>query len=351
MVRRREVSLAFQTNKTPTEYTALARQAEAAGFDVLTVYGDLMFQPPIGPLLLMAQATTRIRLGAAGYNPYTLHPVEIAGQVATLDAVSGGRAYWGIARGAWLDSLGLAQPRPVTTVREAIGVVWHLLAQRREAFNGAVFHLSAHNVLQYDVRRANVPLLVGAWGPRLAAVAGELADEVKIGGSTNPAMVSLMRQRVAVGTERAGRAPDAVGIVVGAVTVVDEDGALARRKAKAELALYLPTVAALDPTVSIDPELLARLRAATERGAHNEAAALISDHLLRPFAFAGTPADIIAHAEELFAAGASRVEFGTPHGLSDALGVRLLGERVLPALRVIPRPAFISAGEPPEDDE
>ncbi len=340
MVRRREVSLAFQTNKTPAEYTTLARQAEATGFDALTVYGDLMFQPPIGPLLLMAQATTRIRLGAAGYNPYTLHPAEIAGQIATLDAVSGGRAYWGIVRGAWLDSLGLAQPRPVTTVREAIGVVRHLLARRRAAFNGEIFHLSAHNILQYDVRRAEVPLLIGAWGPRLAAVAGELADEVKIGGSANPAMVSRMRERITVGTERAGRAPDAVGIVVGAVTVVDEDGAVARRKAKAELALYLPTVAALDPTVAVDPELLARVRAATERGTPNEAAALISDSLLRPFAFAGTPADIITQADELFAAGASRVEFGTPHGLSDALGVRLLGERVLPALRVIPRPLF-----------
>jgi 5,10-methylenetetrahydromethanopterin reductase len=42
---------------------------------------------------------------------------------------------------------------------------------------------------------------------------------------------------------------------------------------------------------------------------------------------------VIAHAEAIFAAGASRVEFGTPHGLTDARGIQLLGERVLPALR------------------
>src|SRR5947199_10399677 len=100
MPRHQEVSIAFQSNKRAAEYRALARQVEEYGFDVLSVYGDLMFQPPIGPLLLMAEATTRIRLGPASVNPYTLHPVEIAGQIARLDAVSGGRAYPGLSRGA-----------------------------------------------------------------------------------------------------------------------------------------------------------------------------------------------------------------------------------------------------------
>ena len=37
------------------------------------------------------------------------------------------------------------------------------------------------------------------------------------------------------------------------------------------------------------------------------------------------------HAARLFAAGASRVEFGTPHGRTDEDGVELIGKRVLPA--------------------
>lgn len=329
----REVSVAFQSDKTAAEYAALARRVEGYGFDALSVYGDLMFQPPIGPLILMARATARIRLGPASLNPYTLHPVEIAGQIAGLDALSGGRAYLGLARGAWLDSLGIAQTKPVATMREAVAVVRHLLAKERAPFHGDVFRLSEHNVLHYDVPRPDVPVMIGTWGPRLAALAGEIADEVKIGGCVNPAMAPVMRERIAVGAMRAGRAVDAVGIVLGAVTVVDEDGAAARRKAKEEVALYLPTVAGLDPTVAVDPELLARIEAAVQRGDRQAAAALISDDLLRPFTFAGTPAEIIDHAEAIFAAGASRVEFGTPHGLTDARGIQLLGEQVLPALR------------------
>jgi 5,10-methylenetetrahydromethanopterin reductase len=333
-MQRREVSVAFQSNKGAAEYAALAIRVEGYGFDALSVYGDLMFQPPIGPLLIMARATARIRLGPASVNPYTLHPVEIAGQIALLDALSGGRAYLGLARGAWLESLGIAQTQPVATMREAVAVVRHLLAKERAAFDGTVFHLSAHNVLHYDLLRPAVPLMIGTWGPRLAALAGEVADEVKIGGCVNPRMVAVMRERIAVGATKVNRDARAVGIVLGAVTVVDEDGAAARRKAKEEVALYLPTVAGLDPTVAVDPELLARMETAVRRGDRPAAAALISDDLLRPFAFAGTPDEVIAHAEAIFAAGASRVEFGTPHGLTDARGVQLLGERVLPALRV-----------------
>ena len=48
-----------------------------------------------------------MRVGPAALNPYTLHPVEIAGQIAALDAVSNGRAYLGLVQGAWLDELGL----------------------------------------------------------------------------------------------------------------------------------------------------------------------------------------------------------------------------------------------------
>ncbi|HBY45071.1 MAG TPA: LLM class flavin-dependent oxidoreductase, partial [Chloroflexi bacterium] len=60
---------------------------------------------------------------------------------------------------------------------------------------------------------------------------------------------------------------------------------------------------------------------------------LIPDDLLDRFAFAGTPTQVIEQCEAIFAAGATRIEFGTPHGITAEGGIRLLGERVLPALR------------------
>jgi 5,10-methylenetetrahydromethanopterin reductase len=59
---------------------------------------------------------------------------------------------------------------------------------------------------------------------------------------------------------------------------------------------------------------------------------LIPDELLDRLAFAGTSAQVAARAAALYEAGAARVEFGTPHGLSPRTGVDLLAARVLPAL-------------------
>ncbi|MGH3006941.1 MAG: LLM class flavin-dependent oxidoreductase [Gaiellaceae bacterium] len=318
-----QVSIALQSDKTPDEYVALARLAEKGGFDVVSVYHDLFFQPAVYPLLLMAQATERVRIGPAALNPFTLHPVEIAGQIAALDAVSGGRAYLGLVRGTWLETLGIDEPRPLTALREAVEVVRRLLAGDDSGFAGERFSLGPGARLRYTPLRPEIPLLIGTWGERTAAFAGEVADELKIGGTANPDLVPIMRERV--GNDR-------VGIVVGAVTVVDEDGTAARRRARAEAALYFPVVAGLDRTLEIPDGLVDEIRTLVEADRLKAAGELIPDEILDRIAFAGTPAQVARQAEALYQAGASRVEFGTPHGLTPRRGVELLASRVVPSL-------------------
>ena len=43
---RTEIGLGFQSDKRPADYARLASKAEEYGFDVLSVFGDLMYQPP-----------------------------------------------------------------------------------------------------------------------------------------------------------------------------------------------------------------------------------------------------------------------------------------------------------------
>jgi 5,10-methylenetetrahydromethanopterin reductase len=325
--------LGFQSDKSIADYERLAAAAEGFGFDVLSVFGDLWFQPPIVALLAMARVTSRVALGPACMSPFVLHPVEIAAQIAALDAASDGRAYLGLARGGWLAELGVGQRGAGAAVIEAAQVAGALLAGETTGVQGRRFSLPRGARLRDNLVRRSVPLLIGTWGPRLAAAAGTLASEVKLGGSANPAMVSLVRGWVDEGASGAGRAPGDVGVVVGAVTVVDEDALAARRRARREVAMYLEVVGALDPTVELPQGLLAGLRDRLSAGDVEAAAALIPDELLERFAFAGTPEQVAAHATAVIAAGAARVEFGTPHGLSDDSGVALLGSRVLPLLR------------------
>jgi 5,10-methylenetetrahydromethanopterin reductase len=328
-----EVGIAFQTDKAPGRYGRLAAQAEVAGFDVVSVFADLWYQPPLPALLEMAAATDRVRLGAACLNPYTQHPYEIAGATAMLSHASGGRSYLGLARGTWLDGLGVAQPRPVDHLRDAIAIVRALLSGDDSGYAGRAFRLAPGARLRYRLPAQLPRLLIGTWGPRLAALAGEVADEVKVGGSANPDMVAVMRSRIAAGATDAGRPPEDVGVVIGAVTVVDEDGAAARRRARQEVAMYLAVVAELDPTITLPTGLLAQVRARVAADDADGAGRLIPDGVLDRFAFAGTPEQVAGHARAVLEAGAARVEFGTPHGLSDDGGVELLGRRVLPMLR------------------
>jgi 5,10-methylenetetrahydromethanopterin reductase len=320
----RELGLGLQTDKTLGDYRPLARAAEDAGFDVVTTFNDLWFQPALPALLEIAHATNRVRVGPSCLNPFTVHPVEIAGQIAVLDAASDGRAFLGLARGAWLEPLGVDQTQPVQAIHEAWEVIRRLLAGDESGYDGERFSLPAGERLRYPVLRGSVPLLIGTWSPHLAAFAGEAAQELKVGGSANPDVVPVVRDWIGD--------PD-VRIVIGAVTVVDEDGDRARAIARSEVAMYLAVVAELDPTVSLDPELVSRVRAFVGRRDDEAAGALISDEILDRFAFAGSPDQIARHAEAVFDAGAGRVDFGTPHGVPEARGVELLRTKVLPRLR------------------
>ncbi len=297
-----ELGIGLQGDRPLGEYGVLGRLAEEAGFAVVTAFADAGYAPPLPILLEVARVTERVRLGPSCLNPYTTHPVEIASQVALLDAVSGGRAYVGLAKGAWLEGLGVSQPRPVQTLREAAAVVDVLLRGDEGGFEGEVFSVAPGTRLQSSIPMRRVPLLIGAWGPRTVALAGDIAEELKVGGSANAAIVPVMRRRL--GNER-------TGIVLGAVTVVDEDGRAAREHARAVVQMYFDVVGALDPTVHELPEQ-------------------ITDELLDKFAFAGTPAEVASHVRDVFDAGAKRVEFGAPFGLDPMRGLRLLCEQVTP---------------------
>jgi 5,10-methylenetetrahydromethanopterin reductase len=331
---RRELSIALQSDEDLATYASLAPRIEELGFGTISIYSDLLYPSPLLPLITIAQATRSIRLGPACLNPYLLHPLEIANQLHMLDTVSNGRAYLGLARGAWLGAVGVAQERPVRRLREAVAVVRHLFSGNDDAYRGEVFQVEQGACLAYRPVRAEVDLMLGTWGPLGMSLAGELASEVKIGGTANPALLAPAKKSLARGEVRAQRPPGETGLVCGAVTVVDDDGGFARRLARAEVAMYLPVVAALDPAPGVEEVDLAAMQSLARAGCHDEAARLVPDSVLDQFAFSGTPEQVAAQVAALLEAGATRVEFGTPHGLTAARGIELLGRRVLPAVLV-----------------
>ena len=333
-MKKRELSIAFQTNKRASDYIALAQLVNQYAFDAVTVYCDAPYQPSYGPLLIMAPHITKARLGPAGVPPSRMHPIDIAAQTALLADLAAGGVYIGLVRGGWLADHGIQELKPpISAMREAVDIIRALLAGESAGYNGRVYQIAEHVRAPWPLPSQPIPLQIGTWGAQLAGLAGEIADEVKIGGSANADVIPLIADYIAAGEARVGRKPGTVKIVIGAVSVVDDDREAARWIARKAVSLYLPIVSELDPTLEIDPELMARLDGHVKAGDDDKAARLIPDDILDRFIFAGAPADIIEQCARLYDAGAQRIELGTPHGAVEAAtGIRLIGEQVIPAL-------------------
>jgi 5,10-methylenetetrahydromethanopterin reductase len=331
---RHEISIAFQTDKTPAQYIALAQLVDQYAFDAVSVYCDAPFQPSYGPLLLMAPHIRRARLGPAAVSPSRIHPIDMAAESALLANLAAGGVYLGIARGAWLAEHGIREVKPpIQAIRETVEIVRYLLSGQSGCYNGQVYQLADGVRAPYPLPEKLPTIMIGSWGEKLCALAGELADEVKVGGSANPDVVPVIQRYIAAGERLSARPIGSVSVALGAVSVADDDREQARAAARRSVALYLPVVAPLDPTVQVEPELITRLRTHADHHEYEQAAWLISDDLLERFALAGDARDLIRQAEAIFAAGARRVEFGTPHGIDPARGIRIIGEQVIPALK------------------
>lgn len=328
---RPEISISFRSEPNEKVLQETAETVGEYGFDVISVYEDLGDQSPMYPLFTLAKHSKGARVGpACAVVPKYRTMEPIIGDIARLDSISPGKAYLGLASGAWMERLGI-KPATVNQLREAASVSRYLLEKRDDGFRGKYYNVQPGFKVNYQTPEAKVPLLIGAWGERMAALAGEIADEIKVGGSANPLMADIIRKRVNVGIEKAGRKPENIGIVLGAVTVVDEDRERALYIARRRAVVYIDVIGDKDPTAMADfPEEITEIKMAMSHGDVEDAIQHLPDELTKRFLFAGTPKDIIKQTEAIFAQGAARVEFGSPHGINGIKGIHLLGREVLP---------------------
>jgi probable F420-dependent oxidoreductase len=160
------------------EYLAIARAAEAAGFESIWLGDHLLYRddgrPERGPweawtlLSALAAATERVRLGplvaCAGFHP----PGLLAKMAATVDEVSGGRFVLGLGAG-WNDAefraFGIPFDHRVSRFEESFAIVRGMLAGERVTLDGRFWEAEDAVLLPPPARR--VPLMIGSNGPRV----------------------------------------------------------------------------------------------------------------------------------------------------------------------------------------
>jgi alkanesulfonate monooxygenase SsuD/methylene tetrahydromethanopterin reductase-like flavin-dependent oxidoreductase (luciferase family) len=173
---------------------AAAVAADEAGFAGLWTW-DHLRDPDLGAdsrvpeawtlLSALAEVTRRLMLGPLVLNVGNRHPGLLANMAATLQEVSGGRVLLGIGAGgsrrtpyaAEQEALGLAvEPDAVRAQRvvEAAQVMRRLWAGDASDFAGTHYRLARPTgFLRAD---PPPPIIVGGFGPRMAAIAGRWGD-------------------------------------------------------------------------------------------------------------------------------------------------------------------------------
>lgn len=323
-------SLRLNNDLPVREYVALARAAEAAGFDQFWVSHDLFLRSSAVILTAVAGATERIEIGSCILNPYTTHPAEIAMFAATLDEWSGGRFNLGLAAGAaeFLKWVGLPQAAPVATVRRAVAAINATLRGERGGDPG----WTGDAYLRFPARR-RVPIYLGALSPRMLRLTGAAADGA-LPLLFPPEHYDTVLPLIGAGAAVAGRSPDELDIAACVWCSVAADRAAAEAPLKDKIAYYGHALSPLiwDRLGVTRADFAPLERAIVTERDPAKARGLVTDAMLA-IGIAGTPRDLIARLEGLRARGVRHLSLGPPLGPDPLAAVETLGREVIPHFR------------------
>ncbi|MFF1704780.1 LLM class F420-dependent oxidoreductase [Streptomyces sp. NPDC058252] len=208
------------------EWRAKCQRAEALGYDVITVADHLGMPAPFPALVAAAEATEGPRLGTFVLNTGFWNPALLAREVATTDALTGGRLELGLGTGyvqAEHETAGLRWGSP----RERVD---HLLRTVEEL--DRLLGSDAHQ--PQALQKPRVPLLIGANGDRMLRITAEHADIAAFtgartleGGTLVPVTAEELDARVAVHREAAAgrKEPAELNLLIQIVSVTDDRAA------------------------------------------------------------------------------------------------------------------------------
>lgn len=176
-----------------------AEAAEESGFSSLWVMDHLMQLPPLGgpaasilegyvTLGALAAVTHRVELGTLVTGVTYRNPALLAKQIATLDALSGGRVILGIGA-AWYDVEHAAYGWDFPPVKERFGRLHEAVAICRGMFDNETFSYDGTYYSVADARvvprpQRRIPIMIGGSGERKTLrMVAEFADMCNIGGT------------------------------------------------------------------------------------------------------------------------------------------------------------------------
>lgn len=306
-----EMGLGLFPTEPPRQILDTVRLAEELGYSHVWI-GDsqVIWREAYVNLGAAALETSKVVLGTGVTNPLTRDITVTASGMATLSEMAPGRVALGIGMGdSSVETLG-RKPATLARLSEAIGTIRKLVAGESAVHEGNEVHFSW-------APKTRVPVFIGASGPRLLRLAGQVADGAIILVGVTPEYLQGAFACIEEGAREAGRDLKAEGFkyVCWAPCSISKDGKAARDFVKPHVARVLkrPLPFTLNEE---DQAAVAEVYATYEYYKHMEVGAahgdIVPDRLVNQFAIAGTVEECREQVSRLKEAGLDQIAI-IPH--------------------------------------
>lgn len=307
------VALYLQDAHPLADAIEYVKYAELCGFEAVWQAESRLVRDAIVPMAAFAAVTSRIKIGSGVINNWTRNAAVIAATFLTLDDLAQDRIYCGI--GAWWDPLaakvGIARRKNLLAMREVVTVVRRLLNRERVSFDGEFVQMDdvELDVVHGRKEPRNVPIFIGATGPKMMALTGEIADGAVLNYLVSPKYNDMAMAQLEKGAKKAGKSIQDVDRPQLVVCSVDNDRDAALNAARKLVTQYLGQQPHIMKASGVSQDLLDEINQvltwpATEEQIM-EAMKLVPDDVVQMITASGTPDEVKAKVREYVAAGAT----------------------------------------------
>ncbi|WP_455284510.1 5,10-methylenetetrahydromethanopterin reductase [[Eubacterium] cellulosolvens] len=313
--------------------SVLTVESEKSGFDHVWITDHYNNRNVYVSLTLAAMCTEKIKLGPGVTNPYMIHPVMTAQAVASLNEVAPGRVVCGIGVGdkTTLATVGVELQAPLSAIRDSVQIIRDMTSGKASQLEGKAFKVSG---ARFFFKVGNpIPVYVGAQGPKMLALAGEIADGVLINASHKQDIENAVKF-VKEGAARTGRTMDKIDVTVYTSFSMAEDPGKAV-KAATPVVGYIVAGAPqqLLEGHGISTQAAESIKNDIAKGKWKEAFGQVTPEMMDAFSICGTSDTCLEKIEELGKLGMTQFVAGSPLGPKVRRSIRTFGQQVIPRLK------------------
>lgn len=309
------VSLYLQDSHELRDGLDYVRYAEQKGFEAVWQAESRLVRDAIVPMAAYAAVTDTLKVGSGVINNWTRNIGLLAATFLTLDDLAPNRIICGI--GAWWDPLaknvGIDRRKPLLAMRETIEVLRKLLNMERVTYHGEFHHVDGIELDVVHGRREprHVPIMIGATGPQMMELTGEIADGAVLNYCVPPEYNDQALEQLEAGAKKAGRKLEDIDRPQLVVCSVDHDHDVAIDTTRELLCQYLAQQPHIAKASGVSMDVVAEIQAILGWPATHEqisaAKHLVPEDLIHRITASGTPDEARAKVQQYINHGATSV--------------------------------------------